>query len=75
MKVVILAGGGGTRLWPVSRQKTPKQASRIFGKKTLLQQTFFRLKKGFSLSDIFVSAGIGHFKEINKQIPSLPEMR
>jgi len=71
MKVVILAGGGGTRLWPVSRIKTPKQASRIFGKKTLLQQTFLRLKKGFSLSDIFVSAGEGHFKEINKQIPQL----
>ncbi len=41
---VIMAGGSGTRFWPESREATPKQFLRVFGKKTLLEQTFERLK-------------------------------
>ncbi len=40
---VILAGGGGTRLWPLSREHYPKQFLNLFGKKTLLQNTLLRL--------------------------------
>ena len=36
---VILAGGSGTRLWPLSRKNYPKQFSKIFGEKTLFQET------------------------------------
>jgi mannose-1-phosphate guanylyltransferase/mannose-6-phosphate isomerase len=39
---VILAGGFGTRLWPVSRQSLPKQFSNFFGEKTLFQNTILR---------------------------------
>ena len=42
---VIMAGGSGTRFWPESRQKQPKQFLRIFGKKTLLEETVARLGK------------------------------
>lgn len=42
---VILAGGSGTRLWPVSRKSYPKQFSYIIGDKSLLQETAIRLKK------------------------------
>jgi mannose-1-phosphate guanylyltransferase/mannose-6-phosphate isomerase len=41
---VILAGGSGTRLWPLSRQHYPKQLLKLFGEKTMLQQTLLRLK-------------------------------
>jgi len=40
---VILAGGSGTRLWPLSRQHYPKQLLKLFGDKTMLQQTLLRL--------------------------------
>jgi len=40
---VILAGGSGTRFWPLSRNDRPKQLLRIFGEKTLLEQTIERL--------------------------------
>lgn len=40
---VILAGGSGTRLWPMSRQHYPKQLLKLFGDKTMLQQTLLRL--------------------------------
>ncbi|WP_323814652.1 mannose-1-phosphate guanylyltransferase/mannose-6-phosphate isomerase [Cellvibrio sp. NN19] len=41
---VILAGGSGTRLWPLSRKHYPKQLLKLFGDKTMLQQTLLRLK-------------------------------
>lgn len=41
---VILAGGSGTRLWPMSRQHYPKQLLKLFGDKTMLQQTILRLE-------------------------------
>jgi mannose-1-phosphate guanylyltransferase/mannose-6-phosphate isomerase len=40
---IILAGGSGTRLWPLSRPGTPKQFLRVFGDKTLLQDTILRV--------------------------------
>ena len=40
---VILAGGSGTRLWPMSLQHYPKQLLKLFGDKTMLQQTILRL--------------------------------
>jgi len=40
---VVLAGGGGTRLWPLSREHYPKQFLSLFGEKTLLQNTLLRM--------------------------------
>ena len=38
MKGIVLAGGSGTRLWPLSRQLNPKQFLKLFGDRTMLQQ-------------------------------------
>lgn len=42
---VILAGGGGTRLWPLSREQYPKQFLKLFGERSLLQDTLLRLEE------------------------------
>ena len=43
MNIVILAGGSGTRFWPLSRNKTPKQLMSVFGGKSMLQRTVERV--------------------------------
>ncbi|MFH1207343.1 MAG: mannose-1-phosphate guanylyltransferase [Patescibacteria group bacterium] len=72
MKIVILAGGGGTRLWPVSRKAKPKQIQPFVGNLTLLQKTFQRAKRGFRTADIFVSTSYVQQPLIQRQIPGLP---
>ncbi len=72
MKVLILAGGQGTRLWPLSRKIKPKQFQKLFGDKTLLQQSVERLLPAFPLKDIFISSNEEYVKEIKSEIPNLP---
>jgi len=49
-----LAGGAGTRLWPISRALYPKQLLKLFGNKTLIQHTFSRLKKLVPPENIYI---------------------
>lgn len=72
MKVVILAGGGGTRLWPISRQDKPKQILSLLGGETLLRQTYNRLRLGWRAADILVATGQQYASDIERQLPDLP---
>lgn len=73
MKAIILAGGGGTRLWPVSRKQTPKQVEAIIGDATLLRATYDRVREGIAPEDIFVATAEAHGDIIRQQLPELPE--
>ncbi len=72
MKAIILAGGGGTRLWPVSRKTTPKQVEPIIGEKSLLRSTYDRIRHGFAKEDIFVATAESQADLIREQLPELP---
>ncbi|MFH0828985.1 MAG: sugar phosphate nucleotidyltransferase [Candidatus Kerfeldbacteria bacterium] len=71
MKVVILAGGSGTRLWPVSRKNIPKQVQPFGDRDSLLQKTYRRLRRSWNNADIFVATNEAQAPAIRKQLPTL----
>ncbi len=70
---VILAGGMGVRFWPRSREKQPKQLLKIFGEKSLLQQTVERLDGLIEKDHIFVITTRIQKAAIREQIPDIPK--
>lgn len=55
MMVVILAGGQGTRLWPLSRRQRPKQFCRLLGEEEMVVQCYRRLRQVLPAQDIYIS--------------------
>lgn len=68
---ILLAGGTGTRLWPVSRALYPKQLVRFLGEDSLLQGTIKRLSPVLNLENVKVVCGEQHLHETARQIESL----
>jgi len=69
---VIMAGGSGTRFWPLSRRKRPKQLLQLLGSKTLLEQTVARLKGMIPPSRIFVFTNELLRREVIRRLPAIP---
>ena len=65
---VILAGGSGTRLWPLSRELYPKQLLKLIGDKTLIQQIFLRIKKITPLKNIYIITNENLAEDIHLQL-------
>ncbi len=73
MKIIIMAGGSGTRLWPLSRKQKPKQFQKLLGNNTMLQESVLRLLDEFDIDDIFISTNKQYLDEIKNQLPELKE--
>jgi len=67
---VILAGGRGTRFWPRSRLRTPKQLLNIVGKDTMLEQTVARLRSLMPLDHIWNVTNTEQTAAVKKQVPA-----
>jgi mannose-1-phosphate guanylyltransferase len=68
---VILAGGGGVRLWPHSREHKPKQFLTLFGNKSLLQHTYERLRQTYKVEDIAIVTSLQLVSLTLEQLPEL----
>jgi mannose-1-phosphate guanylyltransferase len=73
MYAIVMAGGSGTRLWPLSRRKTPKQLLPLTGEVSLLQQSVARLEPLLQPHDIYVITAESHVHATQRQLPQLPE--
>jgi mannose-1-phosphate guanylyltransferase len=72
MKAVILAGGGGTRLWPLSTPEKPKQFHKFTSEKTLYQEALDRLDF-LDSKDIYIATNEKYLHYIKDQSPSIPK--
>lgn len=71
---IIMAGGAGSRFWPLSRDKYPKQFLDILGVgKTFIQQTYERMAKIVPKENILVVTGNAHKDLVKQQLPELPD--
>jgi mannose-1-phosphate guanylyltransferase len=72
-RAVIMAGGIGTRFWPLSRRKTPKQFLPIISEKTMIEETANRLLPWVPHSKIFTIADSVQTKGIRQFLPEIPK--
>jgi len=74
MFAVIMAGGGGTRLWPKSRENDPKQMHALVGEKPLVQETADRLVRIVGSDNVFIVTNSHHAEAIQAMMPCRPGM-
>ena len=72
MYCVIMAGGSGTRFWPASRRRRPKQLLALTGSRSLLQQTVDRMDPLTPAQRVLVVTGAGHAAAVREQLPQVP---
>lgn len=71
---IIMAGGNGIRLWPLSRKKHPKQIARdLFGDTSLLDKTIERIKTLFDPNGLMLSAGLDHEEQMQRYLDARSE--
>jgi len=70
---LILAGGSGSRLWPLSRELYPKQLVNIQNSESLLQETFIRLKEIMPVENIISMTGVKHLSNVKYQLSKITD--
>jgi mannose-1-phosphate guanylyltransferase len=73
IRAVIMAGGSGTRFWPLSRKKKPKQFLPIVSDKTMIEETVHRLLAKVLSNNIYTIANFEQTQVIRDLLPDLPE--
>lgn len=73
MLVVIIAGGSGTRLWPLSQPTFPKHLLSLTGNSSLLQTTVARAGNLAKPEDIYIVSAASHIEHIYSQLPHIPK--
>ena len=71
MVIVIIAGGSGTRLWPLSQAGHPKHLLSLTNDRSMIQNTYRRAQQ--STNDIYVVTEISHSQEVRRQLPELDD--
>ncbi len=71
MVIVIIAGGSGSRLWPLSTSDYPKHLLKLTNNKSLLQNTYERAKR--LSKEVYVISDTSHVKHIHDQLPELAD--
>src|SRR3989338_169923 len=69
--IVIMAGGSGTRFWPLSREAMPKQLLRINGGESLIQQTIARVRPLVQSEHIHIVTNKSQAEQMKYQVPEL----
>lgn len=70
---LIMAGGKGTRFWPLSTEEKPKQFLNLLGEETMIQMTVNRIKSIIPTERIFICTGKQYVTLVKEQLPDLPE--
>ena len=70
---LIMAGGKGTRFWPLSTEEKPKQFLNLIGENTMIQMTVERIKPIIPIERIFVCTGERYVDLVKEQLPELPD--
>lgn len=70
---LIMAGGKGTRFWPKSTEKKPKQFISLIEERTMIQLTVDRVRNIIPIEKIFIATGEQYLDLVKEQIPDLPE--
>jgi mannose-1-phosphate guanylyltransferase len=73
MKILIFAGGSGTRFWPLSKQSYPKQFKKIFDGKSTLQLAVERVEKPFGIENVYISVNEKYVPLVKEQLPQVLE--
>ena len=71
--VLIMAGGSGTRLWPLSRSGKPKQVLKLISQKSLIEDTLKRALLLTPIKNVFIGTGSKVKKAIQKEIKYFPK--
>ena len=69
---IIMAGGVGSRFWPRSKKKTPKQLLRIFGENTMIQNTVARMSELVPRENILIVTNDLQKPGVIEQLPDIP---
>lgn len=73
MIALFIAGGIGSRLWPLSREGNPKQLQALVGSKSLMTQTVERIAPLIEAKDVWIVTGKGYAEQISLHSPGVPK--